>query len=247
MASPGIHIDTSPAPRVAPMYRLLYRVIGYFGLFSIHGSLLYGFRNDAAAPAGAYWFNLGLYAAFIAPHLIMTRSWFKRAVWGQPHSSPQERRFYILVTVTTWMALLWLHRPVPGPSLALPGWIHFAGVVGFLVCTLLFFDGLSFAAIDGLLGVPGSVSAYSHGPETPLFTEGPYSQVRHPMYRAAILAGICALFIHPTAGQLLWTLLIGATFVAFIPVEEAQLMRARGNDYGRYIQQTPYRLLKGIW
>ncbi len=247
MASPGIHIDTSPANRVASTYRLLYKILGYFGLFSIHGSLLYGFRYDTAAPAGGYWFNLGLYAAFIGPHLIMTRSWFKRAVWGQAHSSPRERQFYILVTVTTWLALLSLQRPVPGPVLALPEWVHFAGIVGFLVCTLLFFDGLSFAAIDGLLGVPGAVSAYSHGPETPLFTEGPYAQVRHPMYRAAILAGICALFIHPDAGQLLWTLLIGMTFVLFIPVEEAQMMEARGREYTLYRQQTPYRLFKGIW
>lgn len=33
------------------------------------------------------------------------------AVWGTPYSTPRERRFYILVTALTWLALLWLHRP----------------------------------------------------------------------------------------------------------------------------------------
>jgi protein-S-isoprenylcysteine O-methyltransferase Ste14 len=247
MSTAGMSVRESPASFVGSIYRVLYRSFAYFGLFSVFGSLLYGFRYDASAPAGNIWFNLGLYAAFIAPHLIMTRSWFKRAVWGQAHSAPRERRFYITITVITWLAMCWLQRPVPGFSLALPGTVHFAGSVIFLFCAYLFFEGVPTNAIDGLLGVPGSVSAYSHGPETPLFTDGPYAKVRHPMYRAAILAGICGLVIHPHLGQLIFTLLIGATFVAFIPVEEAQMIAARGDDYLRYKQRTPYRLFAGIW
>jgi protein-S-isoprenylcysteine O-methyltransferase Ste14 len=209
--------------------------------------MLYGFRYGPAAPAGNYWFNVGLYAGFIVPHLIMTRSWFKRAAWGHPYSTPRERRFYITITVITWLALFWLQQPVPGPALALPEAIRFAGLVGFIVCILKFFQGKSFDAIDGLLGVPGSVTAYSHGPETPLFTDGPYAGVRHPMYRAAILAGVCGLLIHPHMGQLLWTLLIGATFIAFIPVEEAQMIASRGDEYRQYMKGTPYRLFRGLW
>ena len=238
---------TALTRQASSIYRLLYRTFAYFGLFSIFGAMIYGFRYNEAAAAGSYWFNLGLYAAFIGPHLIMTRTWFKRAVWGNPYSTPRERRFYITVTVITWLALCWLQQPVPGPALLLPEPIRFAALVGFIVCVLMFFQGISFAAIDGLLGVPGSVGAYSHGPETPLFTDGPYSQVRHPMYRAAILAGVCGLFLHPHMGQLLWTLLIGATFVAFIPVEEAQMIRARGDDYRRYMKGIPYRLFRGLW
>jgi len=48
-------------------------------------------------------------------------------------------------------------------------------------------------------------------------------------------------------GQLLWTLLIGVTFVAFIPLEEAQMMAARGDDYRRYMKATPYRIFRGLW
>lgn len=247
MATSDVTVQTRPAGLAGSLYRLLYRIIGYFGLFSVFGALLYGFRYDAAAPVSSVWFNMGLYAAFIGPHLIMTRSWFKRALWGHPYSTPRERRFYITVTVITWLAVCWLQRPVPGLAVALPETIRFAGLVGFIVCVLGFFQGVSFAAIDGLLGVPGSFAAYSHGPETPLFTDGPYAKVRHPMYQAAILAGICGLFLHPHTGQLLWTLLIGATFVAFIPVEESQMIAARGDDYREYMQHTPYRLLRGLW
>jgi protein-S-isoprenylcysteine O-methyltransferase Ste14 len=67
------------------------------------------------------------------------------------------------------------------------------------------------------------------------------------MYRAAILGGICGLLAHPNPAQLFWTLLIGATFVAFIPVEEAQMTAARGDDYRHYMEATPYRLFRGIW
>jgi protein-S-isoprenylcysteine O-methyltransferase Ste14 len=229
------------------IYRFLYKVFAYFGLFSFFGAMLYGFSYSAEASAGGYWFNIGLYAAFIVPHLIMTRPWFKRALWGHPYSTSRDRRFYIAVTVITWLALFWLQKPVPGPALAVPEALRFAGLVGFIVCVLKFFQGISFDAVDGLLGVPGSAGAYSHGPETPLFTEGPYARVRHPMYQAAILAGVCGLFIHPQMGQVFWTFLIGATFMAFIPVEEAQMTAARGEDYRRYMQTTPYRLFRGLW
>ncbi len=229
------------------IYRQAYKAFSYFGLFSLFGIMLYGFRYNASDASGGYGFNLGLYAAFIGPHLLMTRSWFKRAVWGQPYSTPRERRFYITVTVVTWLALCWLHQPVPGPALAIPEPVRFAGIVGFIFCVLMFFQGISFEAIDGLLGVPGSVSAYSHGAETRLLTEGPYAQVRHPMYRSAILAGLCGLILHPHAGQLFWTFLIGTTFIAFIPVEEGQMLAARGDDYRRYMKATPYRLFRGMW
>lgn len=244
MATSGVSIQLKQESSV---YHLLYRAFAYFGLFSFFGALLYGFRYDSGASVGAYWFNIGLYAAFIVPHLIMTRPWFKRALWGRPYSTPRERRFYITVTVITWLGLFGLHQPVPGPSFALPGAIRFIGLVGFIICLLKFFQGKSFEAIDGLLGVPGSVTAYSHGPETPLFTDGAYAKVRHPMYQAAILAGICGLLINPQMGQLLWTLLIGATFISFIPAEEAQMMKARGDEYRQYRERTPYRLFRGLW
>lgn len=241
--------STSTITGFGALYRVVYRAAAYLGLMSVFGSLLYGYRYDAGASWNNLWFNLALYGVFIVPHLVLTRSWYKQAVWGSPAGSPRERRFYILTTIVFWFAVLALHRPIPGPSLVgqVPEVVRFFGVVVFLLCVLLFFQGISFQMIDGLLGVPGSPGSYSHGAETPLFTDGPYAQVRHPMYRAALFAGLCSLLIHPTAGHLLWVLLIGGSFIAFIPVEEAQLIRARGEDYIKYRERTPYRLIRGIW
>ena len=41
--------------------------------------------------------------------------------------------------------------------------------------------------------------------------------------------------------------LVGGTFVLFIPIEEQQLVAARGTAYLEYRERTPYRLLRGIW
>lgn len=224
-----------------------YRLFGYFGLFSIYAALIFGFRFSTGAAQVNFAIDLGLYALFIVPHLIMTRSWFKKAIWGNPAGSPGERRVYIFVTVVTWLALLAFHLPLPGFAFVAPDWVRFCGLVFLLMGFMLFFQGVLFSQIDGLLGVPGSVSAYSHGPETPLFTEGPYATVRHPMYRGVLLAGAASLLIHPTSSQLFWILLLGATFVGFIPVEESQLLRARGDDYRAYMAKTRWRIIPGIW
>lgn len=226
---------------------LAYRVFSYFGLASIFGALLYGFRYDAVAPWRNYLFDIALYGAWAAVHLTMTRSWFKRAVYGARAGSPIERQVYIMVTVTTWLAVLWFQAPLPGFAVSLPGPIRFAGTVGFIFAVLAFFEGVTFAALDGLLGVPGATMTHSHGQETPLLTQGQYGKVRHPMYRAALLAGLCSLVIHPNLAQVLWVLMVGATFVGFIPIEERQLIEARGEAYLGYMQQTPWRLMRGLW
>ncbi len=251
---------TTTSTTVAPIsassaggaYRTLYRLFGYFGLFSIFGSLMYGFRYNPEAPAMNYGWNVLLYGVFIVPHLIMTRSWWKQMVAGNPAGSPRERRFYIFVTVVTWFAVLALQQPLPGPKLSFGSHpaevlVHFAGIVFFLWTAILFFEGVTMGMIDGLLGVPGAVSAYSHGKDTPLFTEGTYARVRHPMYRAAILAGLCSLLIHPNMAQVFWAGLIGGTFIVFVPIEEAQMIRARGDDYREYQKRTPWRLFRGVW
>jgi len=227
--------------------RPAYRIFAYFGLFSIFASLLYGFNYDEGAPAGNFGYNLVLYGVFIAPHLVMTRAWFKQALWGNPAGSPSERRVYITTTIILWLAVIALHEPVPGLAFEAPHWIRFAGGALFLWAFFMFFQGATTDMIDGLLGVPGSGGAYSHGPETPLFTEGGYAEVRHPQYRAFIAGAAASLLIHPNMGQLFWAIVLSATFVAFIPVEEAQLLHARGDDYKKYMERTPWRLFKGFW
>jgi protein-S-isoprenylcysteine O-methyltransferase Ste14 len=235
--------------RIEPFYPAIYRTVGYLGLVSVFGSQLWGFRYSPTAPPSNYLYDLLLYAIFLVPHLVMSRSWFKRLAWGDPAGSAPERRLYILTSVVTWWAVWFGHYPLPGPALSLPGWdvIGFFGMLAFLLCLMLFFQGIHFQMIDGLLGVPGAQGSYTHGAETPLLTDGPYARVRHPMYRAALLASLASIVIHPNAAQVFWSLLIPLTFIAYIPIEETQLRAARGDEYRLYCERTPYRLWHGIW
>ncbi len=226
---------------------LVYRSLGYLGLVSVFGVLLYGFRYDPRAPGVNLEIDLALYGGFVAIHLVMTGGWFKSRVWGVRAGSPVERQVYILTSVATWFALVAFHRPLAGPHLLLPEWVRFVGLLFFLLSFQAFFEGVTFSMLDGLLAVPGAGISHSHGSETPLLTTGSYARVRHPMYRAALLAGLSSLIVHPNAAQLFWAVLIGITFVGFIPVEEKRLVAARGEAYLAYRRQTPYRLLAGLW
>ncbi len=78
-------------------------------------------------------------------------------------------------------------------------------------------------------------------------TEGPYARVRHPMYRAAFFANACSLFMWPNAAQLLFAAMVAASFLGFIPFEERQLLKGRGEEYRAYMTHTRYRVFPGIW
>ncbi|HVR75226.1 MAG TPA: hypothetical protein VMT52_12880 [Planctomycetota bacterium] len=237
-------VPASPATRA---YHMAYKVVAYAGLMAILGALLHGFPHASGEPWSNFSYNLVLYAIFIAAHLVMTRPWFKSAFWGDPAGSSSERRVFVLVSAVTWFAVILLAKPLPGDDLFNSSFLGFAGCLGFLASFLLFFQGVTIAMLDGLLGVPGARGAFTHGERTPLFVDGPYKDVRHPQYRGIVLAGISSLLIHPNAAQFFWVLLIAGSFVAFIPVEEAQLIAARGESYRKYQEQTPHRIFKGIW
>ncbi len=226
---------------------LAYRVAGYFALLSIFGVLIYGFRFDPAAPWSNYLVNLLLYGAWVGVHLFMTTDRFKRAAYGDRIGTPFERQVFIAVTVVSWLALLGLHRPLPGGALLLSGPVRFAATVGCAFAVFAFFEGATFTTVDGFLGVPGTNLTLAHGESAPLLTEGRYASVRHPQYQAALGAGLCSLLVHTNAAQAFWCTLIGGTFIAFIPFEEARLIARRGEAYLAYSQNTPWRLLRGVW
>lgn len=229
------------------MARALYQLFAYLGLMTFGAAFLLGFRHEAGAPLGNLLFDVALYAAFMGVHIAMTMPAFKRAVFGRPEGTPPERRIYIAVTVVTWLLVLILHRPVPGFGFEPPAWLVFLGLCVVLLSVVAFFEFATLEGLGSLLGVPGAPLAYSVGAETPLMTEDTYAQVRHPMYRAAL--GICfgSLLVHPNAGQLLFAVMVSASFVGFVPFEERQLLRARGEAYRAYMQQTPWRIIRGVW
>lgn len=229
------------------MGKALYQLFAYLGLMTFGAAFLYGFRHAPGAPLGNVLFDVVIYALFIGVHIVMTMPAFKRAVYGRPEGTPTERRVYIGVTVVTWLLVVAFHRPVPGFGFDPPGWVVFLGLCAVLFCVVAFFEFATLEGLGSLLGVPGSELAYSVGEETPLMTEGSYAQVRHPMYRAAFGVAFASLLVHPNAGQLLFAVLVSASFLGFVPFEEGQLLRARGEAYRAYMERTPWRVFRGVW
>jgi protein-S-isoprenylcysteine O-methyltransferase Ste14 len=229
------------------MFKAAYWFFSYLGMMIIWAAFILGFRHEPDAPAANIAFNVLLYGAFIAVHMAMTMPAFKKAVFRERAGTPFERRIYITVSVVTWLALFWLHKPTGGFGWVAPVWLQYLGLCAYLLCLVAFFQFTKFEDLGSFLGMPGSELSHSVGAETPQMTEGAYAKVRHPMYQAATVSYFTSLLIHPNAGQLLFAVLISATFVAFIPFEEYQLLRARGDEYRAYMARTPYRLIPGIW
>jgi protein-S-isoprenylcysteine O-methyltransferase Ste14 len=229
------------------MFKRVYWLFGYLGLMTLSASFIMGFRYAADAPLANYAFNILLYAGFVAVHIVMTMPAFKRTVYGDPAGTLTERRIYVSISVVTWVLVYWLHKPVPGFGYDSPDWLAYVGLCAVLLSIVGFFEFATFAGLNSLLGMPGSQLSHSVGSETPLMTDGPYAQVRHPMYRAAFSLAFCSLLVHPHAGQFLFAVMVTASFVGFIPFEEHQLLEARGDQYRTYMAQTPYRLFPGVW
>ncbi|HEY4234995.1 MAG TPA: methyltransferase [Lacipirellulaceae bacterium] len=228
------------------MINRAYWLFSYLGLMTVWASFITGFRHNPDAPISNIWFDIALYVAFIAPHIVMTMPGFKSAVYGSRAGTPLERRIYIVITIVTWVLVYWLHRPIPGFAYLAPDWLRYIGVCAILLSIAGFFEFATFEGLDQLLGVAGSLS-HSVGSETPLMMEGPYARVRHPMYRAAFFVTFSSLLLHPNASQLLFAVMTSASFLAFIPFEEHQLLKARGDAYRAYMARTPYRVFRGVW
>jgi protein-S-isoprenylcysteine O-methyltransferase Ste14 len=225
----------------------LYWLFAYLGVMTMSSSFIMGWRHEPGAPLGNVGFDLGLFLIFIGIHIVMTMPALKKAVFGDPAGNPAERRIYVAVSIVTWVAMYVLHEPIGGFALVSPPWIQFVGLCATLLSVVAFFEFATFESLGSLLGLPGTQLSHTVGMETPLMDQGPYASVRHPMYRAAVCITFSTLLIHPNASQLLFALLTSAAFLGFIPFEEYQLLKARGDEYRAYMQRTPYRAFRGIW
>jgi protein-S-isoprenylcysteine O-methyltransferase Ste14 len=79
-----------------------------------------------------------------------------------------------------------------------------------------------------------------------VITTGPYAYVRHPMYTAVIILN----FAFPVALGSRYALLLGALLTLLLIVRthlEDRTLHAELEGYAAYAEQTPYRLVPGIW
>jgi len=225
----------------------LYTIFAFLGGMSFSAAFFMGFRHDPGAPEANILFNLLLFLVFIAVHITMTMPSFKKLVFGRPEGTLFERQVYVTISIATWVGMYWLHKPIAVFGFSSPAWLQFIGYCAMILSIVAFFEFATFEALGGLLGRPGARLSHSAGRETPIMTQGSYASVRHPMYRAAFCISFSSLLVHPNAAQLLFAVLTSAGFLGFIPFEEGQLLRARGDEYRSYMRATPYRVFRGIW
>jgi protein-S-isoprenylcysteine O-methyltransferase Ste14 len=75
---------------------------------------------------------------------------------------------------------------------------------------------------------------------------GPYRIVRHPSYAGTLLASLAFPFMMDA----IWSLIPALGMVAALIVRtslEDQMLRAELDGYQSYAEQTPYRLIPGLW
>lgn len=225
----------------------LYSLIVFLGLMAVPAAFLIGWKFDSTAPAENYLFDVIAFTVFMVIHIVMLLPKFKKIIYGNPQSTSNERRIYVVISVITWLVLYVIHRPVPGFALEAPVWLQFFGVCLFLLGFLMFFEGIRFEFLNAFLGTPGTDLSHSTDEAAPLMKEGSYAKVRHPMYRGAITYAMSSLLIHPQTGQLLFSVMVSLGFLLFIPFEEKALIKARGDEYTQYMKMVKYRIVPGIW
>ncbi|WP_374764602.1 methyltransferase family protein [Yunchengibacter salinarum] len=229
------------------MLKTLYRAFAGLGSLTIWAAFIWGWRHDPMGPVSAVWVNLALYGGFIAVHMAMITPAFKKTLYGDRRGGGLERRIFVSVAVLTWLALLYFHQPLPGPAPDLPAPLRFVGLTLSLAGFMAFTGGASQDQIDRLIGTPGHEISHSHDDSTPLMDKGAYGRVRHPMYAGAVVATLSSILMHPNAAQAFWAVLVSLTFILFIPIEERQLLKARGDAYRQYREKVRWRLFPGLW
>lgn len=190
--------------------------------------------------------DLSLIALFGISHSVMARPAFKNQL---TRIIPQaaERSNFVMVASLTLMLLYWQWRPISfvlwscDPPLA---WLLFGGsMFGWLmVCwsTFLIDHFELFGLRQAWLNYRGLASA------PPLFVvRGLYKHVRHPI----MLSFLIAFWLTPTmtVGHLLFAVSMTCYIFIGIAREERDLMKALGERYLRYREDTPMIWPRGKW
>lgn len=222
----------------------IYAVVAYaVGMASI--AFLMGFMIDLPVPksinAGpsaplpsTIPVNIAILVAFLVPHSVMARPWFK-SWWTRIVPPLLERATYILISGVTVLAMIWAWQPMPGTLWqvehpALKTALYGCYASGWLMITLATFniDHFSFFGLrqvwDHVLGRTAR--------KVPFSARFLYGVVRHP-----ISLGWIILFWstpHMTVGHLLFASCMSLYIAIVTPIEEADLVAALGDDYRRY-------------
>jgi protein-S-isoprenylcysteine O-methyltransferase Ste14 len=192
---------------------------------------------------GPWWravlVDLALVAGFAAPHSVMARPGFKRALTAVVPAA-LERSLYVLVTALLLALLMWAWQPLPWRVWDLGGGAPF-GLVRALEALGWLLVLAANLAIDQLhlFGLRQAVCHWLGRPaREPEFTvRGPYRLVRHPV----MLGFLVAFWAAPamSVGRLLLAAAMTAYVLVALEYEERDLRRRHGAEYRGYADHIP--------
>ena len=210
-------------------------LVGFIGNLIVPKSI----DSGVAGPVGrAMLVNTLLLLAFGVQHSVMARPGFK-AWWTRFVPRPIERSVYTLASSVALIALVVFWQPIPQAVWAAEGFLAtlltaglLSGVGLVLLSTFLIDHFDLFGLRQTWLYFRGR--AYEEKRfTTPLL----YKWVRHPLY----IGWFMTVWITPTmsAGHMLLALVMTSYILIAIPLEESDLLRALGEPYRRWREQTP--------
>ncbi len=195
-------------------------------------------RTDVPAVPGAWTWNLGAFASFVAIHSATATPAWKRG-FGRLFPAAFERATYVVISGVSLLALLAVWRPMPTSIWHVEGFVgRVLDVVFWLALGCAWWVGQHFdqAAFVGTR----QVVAHFRGeapPTSPFVVKGPFRYTRHPMYLATIVLLWSASTL--TTGRLLFAALGTAYFVIGSRMEERRLVAEIGAPYVEYQRHVP--------
>jgi methanethiol S-methyltransferase len=215
---------------------LLY-AIGFLGNFGVPKSID-GVPEGSAARAFAI--DAALLAVFALQHSVMARPWFKKA-WTRIVPEPVERSTYVLFSSIALLLMFWKWEPIGGTIWRVEaGTVAEGSIFGLYALGLLIVLLSSFLInhfdLFGLRQVYLYLVGRNYTPlqfRTPFF----YRWVRHPLYVGWLLTFWSAPVM--TSAHLFFALMTTTYILVAIRFEEADLVKALGEDYQRYRSEVP--------
>jgi protein-S-isoprenylcysteine O-methyltransferase Ste14 len=127
------------------------------------------------------------------------------------------------------------------------GWSKIISEIGQYLATLVIAGGYGLTVWAMVVNrYFSSVARIQHDRGQVVVTRGPYRVVRHPSYAGAILAALAL----PIMLDAIWSLVPALVMVVALIIRtslEDRMLREELEGYQSYTEETPYRLIPGVW